>query len=96
MSVMLTCRVDSNCDDKVQHSHVRSPLSSVVLPTFNKQLMAKLRRKEALTTKEFSHMSRELGRDMKKILFIHTLKHYDIFGICTNLVKYFLSRLFRA
>ena len=66
MSVMLTCRVDSNCDDKVQQSHVRLPLSSVVLPTFNKQLMAKLRRKEALRTKEFSHVSKEFGRDIKK------------------------------
>ena len=29
--------------------------------------MDKLKRKEALTTKEFSHVSRELGRDIKKI-----------------------------
>ena len=80
---MLTCRVDSNCDDKVRYSHDRLPLSLLVLPTFNKPLMDKLRRKDVMTSKKFSQVSRELGRDIYKNslhthpeAFRHMAKHF--------------------
>ena len=49
------------------YAYVRVPLALLALPSFNRPVTDKLDKKKPLNSTDFSHVARELGRDIKKI-----------------------------